>query len=63
MKTVSRAHSQRVAISDVETNARLPIDESDARSESALHSSALGPGNTTVIIACLHRCRQCQGHN
>lgn len=37
MKTVSRAHSQRIAISDVETNTRLPIDESDTRSESALH--------------------------
>lgn len=43
METVSWGHSQSIAIGDVESNGRPAIDESDTRSESALHTSALGP--------------------
>lgn len=57
------AHSQSIAISDVESNGRPAIDERDTRSESTLHTSALEPGNITVMVACLHHCHRCQARN
>lgn len=46
MEAVFRAHSQSIAIGDVEGNGRRAVDECDTRTESALHTSALGLNNT-----------------
>lgn len=43
MEAVTEAHLQSITISDVESNGRRAIDESDTRPESALHNSMLGP--------------------